>query len=309
LDKKFILQNKNGNSLSQTIKRNEKTRSIHIQMNENFAKLNLLKSSSIEDVKHYSTTNTSTVGLPVGEITQFLYYSPGDIQYAHTWEYEQFDYMINHLGFRNTEIPKETDIAVFGCSFTFGLGLPIEMIWHTILADRLNTKVANYGVPGASIKTITDLAMIISNHTKINKAIFLLPTYSRMQVAKTSPFEDEVNYLSIIPNHKSELCKKYEIEAELLVKSTPDEEMFKVLRDSVYLVDHIFKERNIKTYFSSWDPDTYEFLTYMDLQGVLLPDWTSKGMQQATTDLARDKLHPGPVHQQQFVDKIIDYIK
>lgn len=278
-------------------------------MNENFAKLNYLNASSIEDVKHYSTTTSSTRALPIGEITEFPYYSPNDIQYANTWEHEQFDYKINHLGFRNTEIPKETDIAVFGCSFTFGLGLPIDMLWHTLLANRLNSKVANYGIPGASAKTIADIALIISRHTKINKAIFLLPTYSRMQIAKSSPYDDEVNYLSIIPNHKSELSRIYEIEAELLTKATPDEEMFKVLRDSVYLVDYVFKQRNIKTYFSSWDPETYEFLTLMNLEGVLLPDWTSKGMKQATTDLARDKMHPGPIHQQQFVDKIIDYIK
>jgi hypothetical protein len=47
----------------------------------------------------------------------------------------------------------------------------------------------------------------------------------------------------------------------------------------------------------------------MNLQGVLLPDWTSNGMEQATTDLARDRLHPGPEHHRQFVNKIIEYIK
>ena len=59
--------------------------------------LNYLNASSIEDVKHYSTTTSSTRALPIGEITEFPYYSPNDIQYANTWEHEQFDYKINHL--------------------------------------------------------------------------------------------------------------------------------------------------------------------------------------------------------------------
>lgn len=278
-------------------------------MNENFAKLNYLNTKTIDDVKHFSTLTTVMSNLPVGELTTFDYFSPGDIQHASTWEHPQFNYILNHLGFRNEEVPSEVDLAIFGCSFTFGTGLPVDMLWHTILANRLNTKASNYGMPGASIKSIVDVAMIISNHTKINKAIFLLPRFSRIQIAKSNPITDEVNYLSVIPNHKSELCRAYGLDTDMIVKAIPDEEMFKELRDSLYIVDYIFKQKNIQAYYSSWDPDTYQFLTQMNFQGTLLPDWSSTGMEQATTDLARDKLHPGPIHQTQFVDKIIDYIK
>lgn len=278
-------------------------------MNIDFAKLNYLNSSSIEQVKHFSALTTLVSNLPKGELTNFPYFSAGDIEHAASWQYDQFDYVINDLGFRNDEIPTQTDLAIFGCSFSFGTGLPVNMLWHTLLANKLNIKASNYGVPGASIESVINISLIISNHTKINKAIFLLPAYSRIQVAKTSPYKDEVNYLSIIPNHKSELCMAYGIDTEMLVKSTPDEEMFKTLRDNLYFVDYIFKQRDIKTYYSSWDPDTYKFMKQMNLQGCLLPEWTSNGLHQAETDLARDKLHPGPEHQQQFVDKIFNYIK
>jgi hypothetical protein len=278
-------------------------------MNENFAKLNYLNTKTIEEVKHFSALTTTTSNLPTEELTTFDYFSPGDIEHASTWEYPQFNYTLNHLGFRNKEIPTKVDLAIFGCSFTFGTGLPLEMLWHTVLANRLNTEAANYGMPGASVQSIVDVALIVSNHTSINRAIFLLPTFSRIQIAKSSPDMDEVNYLSVIPNHKSALCRAYGIDTDMIVKTIPNEEMFKELRDSLYIVDYIFKQKNIKTYYSSWDPDTYAFLKQMDFQGTLLPDWTSKGMEQATTDLARDKLHPGPIHQTQFVDKIIDYIK
>lgn len=281
-------------------------------MNDNFPKLNYLNTSSIEEVKHFAAIASPFSNLIPGETTILPFASPGDLQHADSWPHPHFDYVINHLGFRNSEIPTETDLAVFGCSFTFGTGLPIEMLWHTLLAKQLNTSVANYGVAGASIESIIDISLIVSNHTKINKVIFLFPAFNRIQIAKSSPYtmhNGEVNYLSLIPNHVSMLCKAYDIESDKILSIIPDEEMFKIFRNKIYFLDYIFKQKNIKTYYSSWDPATYRFLSKMELQGVILPDWTSKGMVQATTDLARDKLHPGPVHHVQFVDKIIDYIK
>lgn len=278
-------------------------------MNNSFHKLNHLNSGSLEDVKHFSSLTTTMSDLPKNELTTFPYFGRGEVEYASEWKYPQFDYVLNHLGFRNEHIPKETDIAFFGCSFTFGTGLAVDTLWHSILANKLNLSSANYGMPGASIKSIVDVALIVSKHTKIKKAVFLLPAYSRIQIAKSSPYKDEVNYLSVIPNHKSELCQVYGIDTESVIKAIPDEEMFKVMRDSLYLVDYIFKQQGIEAYYSSWDAETYKFIREMDLAGVILPDWTSTDAQQANTDLARDKLHPGPEHQLQFAEKIIDYIK
>lgn len=281
-------------------------------MNDNYPKLNYLNSSSIEDVRHFSAIASPFNYLQPNELTVLPYCSPGDMQHAESWTHPQFDYTMNHLGFRNDKIPTEADLAVFGCSFTFGTGLPIDMLWHTLLANKLNTTATNYGIAGASVETIADVSLIVSNHTKINKAIFLLPSFNRLQIAKTSPYpadEGEVNYLSLIPNHVSMLCKAYKIDSDMIYRTIHDEEMYKIFRNKIYLVDYYFKQKNIKTYYSSWDPETYIFLSKMELEGVVLPDWTSKGMVQATTDLARDKMHPGPVHHIQFVDKIIDYIK
>jgi hypothetical protein len=137
----------------------------------------------------------------------------------------------------------------------------------------------------------------------------LLPAYTRIQIAKTSPYKDEVNYLSVIPNHKSELSRVYGIDTELIIKAIPDEEMFKIARDSLYIVDYIFKQRGIEIYYSSWDAETYNFIREMDLEGTVLPIWTSTSEQQAKSDLARDKSHPGHEHHAQFADMILDYIK
>lgn len=281
-------------------------------MNDNFPKLNPLNSSSIEDAKHFSAIASPFADLVSGETTVMPYCSPGDVQYAEDWKHPHFDYTINHLGFRHEKIITETDLAVFGCSFTFGTGLPIEMLWHTLLANKLNTTVTNYGLAGASVESIIDVALIVSNHTKINKIIFLLPSFSRIQIAKSSPYpkdEGRVNYLSLIPNHVSMLCKAYSIDSDKFFKLMPDEEMYKIMKNKLYLVDYVFKQKNIKTYYSSWDPDTYHFLAKMELQGVILPEWTSTGIENPLEDLARDKMHPGIKHHTQFAEQIVELIK
>jgi hypothetical protein len=277
-------------------------------MNQSFFKFNHINSLSIEDVKHFSATIAVMAELKKDELTRFPYFGKGEFQFASEWTYPQFDYVLNYLGFRNETSPDHIDLAAFGCSFTFGTGLPVDKLWHTLIGNKLNMTSANYGMPGASIKSIIDVALIISNHVNIKKAIFLLPTYNRIQIAKSNPNIDEINYLSVIPNHKSELCKAYGIEAELLARSIPDEEMVKVMRDSLYLVDYIFKQRGIKAYYTSWDPETYGFISKLELDSIVLPEWTSIDASQASTDLARDKLHPGPKHHAQFVEKIIDYV-
>jgi len=281
-------------------------------MNDNFPKLNYLNSKTIEDVRHFSAVASPVNTLKPGETTVLPYCSPADIRFADTWKLDHFDYVMNHLGFRHEKTPTETDIAAFGCSFTFGTGLPVEMLWHSVLAEKLNMSVTNYGVAGSSIESIIDMSLIISNHTRIKKVVFLLPSFSRIQIAKTSPYrtdEGKVNYLSVIPNHVSMLCNAYEIDSDMIYKVFTDEEMYKTMRNKLYLVDHIFKQKNIQTYYSSWDPETYEFLSNMELEGVVLPAWTSNGIDNYTTDLARDNMHPGPKHHVYFAERIMDYIK
>ena len=61
---------------------------------------------------------------------------------------------------------------------------------------------------------------------------------------------------------------------------------------------------------STWDSLTYEVLSQLKFTHcTVLPLWCSLSQEQAETDLARDKKHPGPIHHQQWVDKIKHLIK
>lgn len=276
-------------------------------MTNEFANLNIYKSHSLNDVKRFMSLASEAD--PVAATYDFL--GTNDLSHAHTWEHEHFDYVINEYGFREVSNPMDVDIAAFGCSFTFGSGLPQDKLWHKILANRLNTTSYNFGAPSKSIESIIDLFLIVSNHIKINKAVILLPSFVRKQIAKTHPdTNDTINYVDTALGFDFSSVKNYGIDNDLLYRAIPNEELYKLTRNKIYLLDHFAKVRQIKVFLSSWEQDTYEFICSMNLEHVvLLPQWKSPSMEFAKQDLARDNLHPGIKHHELFADAIYDYVK
>jgi hypothetical protein len=60
-------------------------------------------------------------------------------------------YKFNSQGFRSREINLDSQgIAVFGCSFTAGIGLPDYELYHYYLGNQIKLPVDNFGVLGAS---------------------------------------------------------------------------------------------------------------------------------------------------------------
>ena len=276
-------------------------------MNDSFAKLNLLNSKSLNDINRF--TNIDAI---IDDQTSWVaeYWGNADLKYADDWSYGPINYRINKFGFRGDELPNETDIAAFGCSFTFGTGLPESKLWHNLLATELNKSSINFGLPARSIQTIIDIFLIVSKHIKIKNAIFLLPSISRIQIAKTHPNVNVINHLNCCVDYKSAINKTYGIDEDIIYRAIPDEEMYKNCKNQLYLLDYLSKDRGIQCYVSSWEPGVYDFITRLDLTSVIvLPNWISPSLEYAKADLARDKLHPGPAHHSLWMNKIKDYIK
>jgi hypothetical protein len=273
-------------------------------LNKKFAKLNLLNSKSIHDIKFFGSRPKS-----YGKIGIIDYLTPREIKLAETWPGEHFDYRINTNGFRGKELPIEADIGAFGCSFTFGTGLAESMLWHDLLSKELNQSIVNFGMPARSVQSVVEIFLIVTKHIKIKKAVFLLPAISRLQLAKADPESMNIFHLDIIPNQKTEFHKKMEVDDDSLFRAIPNEEMQKICKNQIYLLEYIAKERNIDIYLSSWSEDTYEVLENLELTtATLLPDWNSKGLERGS-DLARDGFHPGPLHHIKWMNEIKEYIK
>jgi len=68
----------------------------------------------------------------------------------HDWIDKSFTYKFNSHGFRCNEFTDKPTIMFLGCSFTCGIGLPIEFIWPELLSKNLNMHCANLGIGGGS---------------------------------------------------------------------------------------------------------------------------------------------------------------
>lgn len=278
---------------------------------ETLCKLNLFNSSSLSDVRHYMTPphlrgyDSRISELSYNSVKEYQFYGLDEEKNAD--KFEKFSYILNYYGFREETVSDLVDGGAFGCSFTFGQGLPNHALYHQIIARTKNKRVMNFGVPGASIQSIIDIFCIVTKHIKMNYAFILLPSYNRFQIAKqTHP--DKLNFLSCIPSHKgifNNLCGVFEPE---FYKITPDEEFIKDTKNSLYLAEHLAKLRNIKLSISSWDRQTYNILNNMNFSsGIhILPEWTTPP--ELESDKARDNRHPGYEHHKVHALKFMSFM-
>lgn len=67
------------------------------------------------------------------------------------WVDQDITYSFNSYGFRSRAInTTNPGFAVFGCSFTMGIGLPLWDLYHVRLSKEISIPVDNFGVLGAS---------------------------------------------------------------------------------------------------------------------------------------------------------------
>jgi hypothetical protein len=70
------------------------------------------------------------------------------------WIDADISYSYNYQGFRSEEFDDRPCGLAFGCSFTEGIGLPLEAAWPSVLSEKLNIKVWNLGQGGAALDTV-----------------------------------------------------------------------------------------------------------------------------------------------------------
>lgn len=264
-------------------------------------------------VKQYtSATNRPDLILADGNFkAQADVWTPAEFENAHKWKHEKFDYKLTSLGFReNTEIPEHIDLAVFGCSFTFGVGLPLNGTWHKVLSKKHDIVSYNFGTSGSSIKSSYDIFSIVSRYTKIRKAIFLMPTYERQLCAVDHIHDkDKVALLDLIPIYDSiplgEVHGGYYIRIGEYYKNTPVSELQKKMKDDIYNIELLAKMMNIEAFISSWDRPTYNLIKSMDLKTMtILSEWINPPDYDSELDKARDIYHPGFKHHKYWAEQI-----
>lgn len=198
------------------------------------------------------------------------------------------NYDINQYGFRNHSnyIPQtDKKVFAFGCSMTFGAGIPEEHTWPQLLAEKLGGwQIYNYGIPASSsAQTARTCYQVLQNLEKKDypDAVFiLLPDIFRTEYlgnegknlinASLNIFQQQNGTLQ---DSTKKLTEQVNTEDPLQYIVNPDNlvegrkyhyykytsavySFFETVR-SVILIKEVCEARNIPWFWYTWAPVFY----------------------------------------------------
>jgi hypothetical protein len=202
---------------------------------------------------------------------KFLYFKKGD-SYENYIENGNKSYTENAVVYEQNEnyfrissehkknkIDEEKTIACFGCSCTYGIGLPWEETWPYILNSRLGEdwSVMNYGVVGASMDKI---ARLIHNYTLKHKPKAIccwFPEIARMELFDSFGitdyiWDDDLHYTKpLYFEYKKIANHNYQINS--------------FIKNYVF-IKNICDLNGIDFYWWSWDGEILELQNQFDFQ-------------------------------------------
>lgn len=232
---------------------------------------------------------------------------------------DDVSYYINKYGARGDWSIEEQKndhlkIAVFGCSFTFGVGMPESKTWAAQFVQKLQVdkpvQLINLGYPGGSIAKNLKHFKYLTDIYKIDMAVFLLPTHWREEYPDYYTSDHPVTYYNFIPNYGFKYKKE---KWEQFYSYSTDGTRFYDMVKMISYIELIASVKNIETYYSSWDEQTlnfirehklvklYQILPYFKfLENMVAPHLNNK--------FARDGFHPGIASQDLFSSELVDHI-
>jgi len=151
------------------------------------------------------------------------------------------EYRINALGLRG-KIKKDIDTIALGCSYTFGVGIPEGGTWADILAKQTGKNILNLGVPGSTIKKLSELAIQYSSQYGKPKTIFaLFPGFFRSMLIEDIDFYS--NSINMYPNKQTDVEKQKTFQSEIYYDRNSNYMFFKNKSAPQFFKS---KEKNIK---------------------------------------------------------------
>lgn len=176
------------------------------------------------------------------------------------------EYNVNFYGHRSVEFSKYPLITA-GCSVTFGVGVPYEGIWSTILANKIKLEHANLAIPGWSIEAIVDnLFKYFYKYGNPKKLVVLFPDYNRIVITSHKDFSVvgphdaeeptvKITKAILIDESANEKVKYSKKPHNLLNFLTPEFALYKSLTAINRLVIYC-KNFDIDFVWSTWDEET-----------------------------------------------------
>jgi hypothetical protein len=205
---------------------------------------------------------------------------PGKENNMHYWLQDEFSYKVNEYTFRSNEFKKDEDLLIAGCSHTYGMGIPEEMIWGVQVANSLGMSYANIGTPGASVSTIINNIFAyfrLYGHPKHIVCVFpnferlTFPNNKRVLVSDTRQYpkwdEDDDHYLfdgylefSYLSEHSS---AKFSKAPHIINQVVSPDVAYWMATQSINMLEQYCQMANINLIWTTWDFATFNSLQIM----------------------------------------------
>ncbi len=93
-----------------------------------------------------------------------------------------FTYEMNSHGFRSAEFSDTPGFIALGCSFTCGVGLPIQQVWPSMVAEACQLTAWNLGIGSASLDTCYRMLVNYLDQLNPKFVMLLIPDTSRFEI-------------------------------------------------------------------------------------------------------------------------------
>lgn len=222
------------------------------------------------------------------------------VQYNHLWpKSPNFTYANNSMGFRDDHPPlDQVDHCYYGCSMTYGDGVPVESRWTAQLDQQLGTSSNNFGIGGSSVEECMLMFLTTSRLVRMRRAVFFFPDFYRKTVC-IYPEGSMRNsrylglYFNVNLTDKNEFLPKdcvskaresYDAQYRLNVLQLMD-----TFRTHVQTILYVAQLRGIEVVLGTWNDPSAQVLHNMGLQDPTLKiaQWSPM------IDEGRDGNHPG----------------
>ena len=191
-------------------------------------------------------------------------------------------YKYNNYGYRSEDFIKNkpADLLTLGCSHTFGVGLPIEKTWPSLLSQDLNITMHNLGVSGDSAIGQVHRAFWYFENVGVPKkiaAVFAsnrmltieLPNKNKTTVSNKNVYKGIVTPAFLMNKH----FKNYSKSPHIFEEVVSEENAFLYTFLSIYILQSFCKINNIEFAFyvyESIDKKIKEFFNnFCDLEEIL----------------------------------------
>ena len=258
-----------------------------------------------------------------------------------TYGPDDIEYKFNSYGTRSEEFENIDTLRILnvGCSFTEGVGLPLEHIWCSILIRLISETIGkelplfNLSVHGGSADLLTRLTYnVVRQGFKPDLVIMLLPSLLRNELVITGQGYSKT--FDFVQNSNPSTIEKFDEKiafTKYLKQINRSQRLLETFKSLLFL-KYFLESQGIRLLLTTWENTEFEksdingfesgMTSYynelvnhspVDLKANILPvefkrNESKLSFKPHIQEIARDLIHPGPNSHFNFAKETFEYL-